>query len=219
MHIGGMLIFDALPNGKPPTLDAPSPSRRPAARRPAALPPRLSRRRGPAALHRPRWEPDERFDVATHVTRAALPAPGGERELLDWAGDFWSHRVVAPGRCGGSSCSRGCRRAAGRWPRRPITASSTASGTVDVSNALLDPGRRTPRRAAARPPPETPWRRTTVPDGCEDLAAMPIAATGAAVDAVRHPARHRCPTAREHDRGARARRARSRRPTRASTSA
>ncbi len=44
-------------------------------------------------MRRPGWEDDPGFDIATHVTRAALPAPGGERELLEWAGDFYSHRL------------------------------------------------------------------------------------------------------------------------------
>ena len=47
-------------------------------------------------LRRPAWEDDPNFDIATHVTRAALPAPGGECELLQWAGDFYSHASTAP---------------------------------------------------------------------------------------------------------------------------
>ena len=31
--------------------------------------------------------------MANHVRRAGLPAPGGEAELLDWLGDFYSHRL------------------------------------------------------------------------------------------------------------------------------
>ena len=53
---------------------------------------RLSRRTT-GGLRWPEWEPDDGFDIAAHVTRAALPRPGGERELLAWAADFWSHRL------------------------------------------------------------------------------------------------------------------------------
>ena len=53
---------------------------------------RLSRRTT-GGLRWPEWEVDDRFDIAAHVTRAALPRPGGERELLAWAADFWSHRL------------------------------------------------------------------------------------------------------------------------------
>src|SRR6266542_5486164 len=92
MHIGGVLIFDPLPAGGTPTLAR---VRRHLERRLDALPryrQRLSRRTT-GGLRWPEWEPDERFDIAAHVTRAALPKPGGERELLDWAADFWSHRL------------------------------------------------------------------------------------------------------------------------------
>ena len=45
------------------------------------------------ALSWPEWVEDPDFDVANHVRRAGLPAPGGEAELLDWLGDFYSHRL------------------------------------------------------------------------------------------------------------------------------
>ena len=92
MHIGGVLVFDPLPGGGTPTLTR---VRRHLERRLEALPryrQRLSRRTT-GGLRWPEWEPDERFDIAAHVTRAALPRPGGERELLAWAADFWSHRL------------------------------------------------------------------------------------------------------------------------------
>jgi WS/DGAT/MGAT family acyltransferase len=41
----------------------------------------------------PHWEPDPLFDLGHHVRRAAVPAPGGAAELLDWAGDFYSQRL------------------------------------------------------------------------------------------------------------------------------
>jgi len=44
-------------------------------------------------LRFPHWEPDTGFDLDHHVRRAALPAPGGASELLEWAGDFYSHRL------------------------------------------------------------------------------------------------------------------------------
>jgi WS/DGAT/MGAT family acyltransferase len=37
--------------------------------------------------------PDESFDLGHHLRRARLPAPGGEAELLEWLGDFYSHRL------------------------------------------------------------------------------------------------------------------------------
>jgi WS/DGAT/MGAT family acyltransferase len=44
-------------------------------------------------LRWPAWEDDEHFDLDAHVRRAALPPPGGDAELSEWLGDFWSHRL------------------------------------------------------------------------------------------------------------------------------
>lgn len=68
---------------------------------------------------RPRWVPDERFDVAAHIVEAALPAPGGMQGLealvstlmsepLDLARAPWTvHLVhdVAPGKDGSASAA------------------------------------------------------------------------------------------------------------------
>ena len=89
MHIGGILVFDAGPRPA-------STSCAPGSRSVSTALPRYRQRltsRTARGLRRPGWEDDPDFDIATHITRAALPAPGGERELLDWAGDFYSHRL------------------------------------------------------------------------------------------------------------------------------
>src|SRR3954451_3865893 len=44
-------------------------------------------------LRWPAWVDDEHFDLSGHVRHATLPAPGGEEELHEWAGDYWSHRL------------------------------------------------------------------------------------------------------------------------------
>ena len=41
----------------------------------------------------PKWVPDPEFHMDNHVSRAALPEPGGEAELLEWAAGFWSQRL------------------------------------------------------------------------------------------------------------------------------
>jgi len=38
----------------------------------------------PGSLARPVWMDDEDFDIEFHLRRAALPAPGGRRELADY---------------------------------------------------------------------------------------------------------------------------------------
>jgi diacylglycerol O-acyltransferase / wax synthase len=91
MHIGAVLVFEARTEGPPELAQL----RREIERRLHALPRYRSRltatRVGP--LRRPAWEPDPDFGIADHVRRAALPAPGGERELMDWCGEYWSIRL------------------------------------------------------------------------------------------------------------------------------
>ena len=92
MHIGGALVFDPRPDGPAPSLED---VREHLDRRLGHLPRyhrRLSEPRT-GGLRWPAWEDDERFDLDAHVRRATLPAPGGDAELCDWLGDFWSHRL------------------------------------------------------------------------------------------------------------------------------
>jgi len=92
MHIGSVMVFEPVPDGPLPTLQE---VRENIASRLTLLPrysQRLSSERT-GGLSWPRWEHYEQFDVADHVQRAALPTPGGERELTEWAADFFSHRL------------------------------------------------------------------------------------------------------------------------------
>jgi WS/DGAT/MGAT family acyltransferase len=92
MHIGGALVFDPLPGGGTPAV----------ARVREHLEERLGRlpryrqkldvpRTG--GLSWPSWETDEHFEIGAHVRHATLPAPGDERDFLDWVSDFYSHRL------------------------------------------------------------------------------------------------------------------------------
>jgi diacylglycerol O-acyltransferase / wax synthase len=92
MHIGAVLVFAPPAHGGPPALPE---VRRRLALRLDALPRFRQRLSEPTVGGRsfPRWEPDPSFDLGHHVRRAALPAPGDATELLDWAGDFYSHRL------------------------------------------------------------------------------------------------------------------------------
>jgi diacylglycerol O-acyltransferase / wax synthase len=92
MHIGGVLVFEPLPDGGAPGLER---LRAHLDRRLDRLPryrQRLSARRT-GGLAWPSWQPDEVFDLSAHVRCATLPAPGGDDELLGWASDFYSHRL------------------------------------------------------------------------------------------------------------------------------
>jgi diacylglycerol O-acyltransferase len=92
MHIGAALIFDPLPGGGAPSIDA---LRAHLGERLALLP-RYSQRLSAihtSPLHRTEWEPVGRPDLTTHVREAALPAGATEETLRDWLGEFWSHRL------------------------------------------------------------------------------------------------------------------------------
>lgn len=92
MHIGGLLVFDPRADGTIPTLDEL------AAHLDVRLGdlPRYQQRLSDPVVHGlrfPAWEADPDADIREHVTRAALPAPGGREELLAWVSDYWSHRL------------------------------------------------------------------------------------------------------------------------------
>ena len=92
MHIGGVLLFDPLPDGTVPSLEAVCTG---IASRLSVLPrytQRLSSERT-GRLAWPQWRQDPQFDLRNHVHRAALPAPGGDAEMCEWAADFFSHRL------------------------------------------------------------------------------------------------------------------------------
>ena len=93
MHIGWAMIFDPLPDGGSAIARGSARARRRSGSSCCRVSsarlssPRVGR------LSLPTWEPDPDFDVVAHMRHATLPAPGGEAELLDWLGDFYSHRL------------------------------------------------------------------------------------------------------------------------------
>jgi diacylglycerol O-acyltransferase / wax synthase len=93
MHIGAIMVFDPLPSGgTPPSCEELS---RHLASRFEQLPrygQRLSEQHT-GGLSWPEWEDDPAFDLGRHVTRAAIPAPGGDQELQEWASGFFSQRL------------------------------------------------------------------------------------------------------------------------------
>jgi diacylglycerol O-acyltransferase len=92
MHIGGVMICEPQPDGAPPPLDR---IRADVLRRLPDLPrytQRLSHHRT-GGLHWPTWEEDTGFDVARHVFPAGIHAPGGREQLMEWAGEYYSHRL------------------------------------------------------------------------------------------------------------------------------
>ena len=187
MHIGGLLVFDPLPSGGIPTIGR---LRRHVDHRLQALPRyrmRLSQPRT-GGLRRPAWVPDEHFDLAVHVTRAALPAPGREGELLEWTADFWSHRLDRRRPLWRIVLLEGL--AGGRWALATKTHHSLVDGvgSIDVGTVLLDAR---PHGGRWRPPPRPPAgdEPDDRPGALRRLAGVPWATTLTAADLVRHPRR------------------------------
>src|ERR1700760_1386005 len=92
MAIGGVSVFDPMPGGGAPAVED---VRANLAARLDQLPrysQRLSSTRT-GGFAWPRWTDDDRFRIEDHVAHVALPAPGGQAELCDWAADFYSHRL------------------------------------------------------------------------------------------------------------------------------
>ncbi len=92
MHVGWTLVFDPLPGeGAPGVGEVVS-----LLRKRLDLMPHFRRRLSTPRVQPftwPEWIEDPAFDVANHVRRATVPAPGGAEELLDLLGDLYSHRL------------------------------------------------------------------------------------------------------------------------------
>ncbi len=149
MHIGAALIFDPLPGGGTPGI---AELRDHVRGRIEMLPRFLQRLSAPQAgpLRWLTWEPVERFDPDDHVHHARLPAPGGEAELHEWLGDFWSHRLDRHRPLWEMTLLDGLD--GGRWALATKTHHCLVDGvgSVDIGNALLDAS---PEGAPARPQP------------------------------------------------------------------
>jgi diacylglycerol O-acyltransferase / wax synthase len=140
MHIGGVMVFESEP-GSPPSL--------------RRLCTHLEQRLGALPLYRcrlstphtgglrwPAWDPDPDFRIEEHVRHAALPAPGGDAELLDWAGDYWSQRLDRGRPLWDAVLLEGL--AGGRWALGTKTHHALVDGigSVNVGHLVLDASRR-----------------------------------------------------------------------------
>lgn len=202
MHIGGVMVFEARRGGQAPGLSEVCAQ---LDERLGMLPRYHQRLSQPTTggLSWPSWEPDPRFDIATHVRREALPAPGGEDELLAWAGEFFSERLDRTRPLWEAVVIEGL--ADGRWALATKTHHCMVDGvgSVDVAQLMLDaePAPAHPRRAGReagsaergtppsnRPGPAIAWKVA------EQIVALPLGVARAATRAagfglrpVRHP--------------------------------
>ncbi len=188
MHIGGVMIFEALPDGEAAGLDS---VRAEIASRLTLLPrytQRLSSERV-GGLSWPRWEPDPHFDVANHVGRAALPAPGGEEELCEWTADYFSHRLDRTRPLWEMVLVEGLSQ--GRWALVTKTHHCLVDGvgSVGVAHLLLD----VEPSPAVRGATETPaaaagdGASSRVPNAVSDLARTGRRVALAGARSILHP--------------------------------
>jgi diacylglycerol O-acyltransferase len=145
MHIGWAMLFDPQLGGITPSVED---VRDLLDRRLDAMPRfrrRLSHPRA-AGLRWPCWEEEPHFDVAGHVRHATLPAPGGDSELLDWMGDFFSHRLDRARPLWEITLLDGL--AGGRWCLVTKVHHCLVDGMsgVSVTNLILDPSPAPPPR-------------------------------------------------------------------------
>ena len=156
MHIGAALIFDPLPGGGTPDTEEFLDHMRGRAEMVPRFAQQLS---GPHAgpLRWLTWEQADGFDPEAHIHRATLPAPGGDAELYEWLGDFWSHRLDRHRPLWEMTLLDGL--GGGRWALATKTHHCLVDGmgSVDIGNVLLDPS---PVPAAARPRPCLTPRRS-----------------------------------------------------------
>jgi WS/DGAT/MGAT family acyltransferase len=151
MHIGAALIFDPLPGGGTPDIS----EFRDYLRRRVGILPRFAQQlsdphAGPLTWLT--WEPAKEFDPDAHVHHATLPAPGGEAELHEWLGDFWSHRLDRQRPLWEMTLIDGLEE--GRWALATKTHHCLVDGvgSLDIAHVLLDAS------PDAAPPPSRPLR-------------------------------------------------------------
>ncbi len=190
MHIGGVLVFDPLPDGSIPSLEAVCTD---IASRLTVLPrytQRLSTERA-GRLAWPQWQEDPQFDIRNHVRHAALPAPGGDSEMCEWAADFFSHRLDRTRPLWEMVLVEGLEH--GRWALATKTHHSLVDGvgSVDVMHMLFD-AEPSPPHIAAQPTVDEPallWpaHLPHPPGAVAELARTGVRAAAAGVHAALHP--------------------------------
>jgi diacylglycerol O-acyltransferase len=192
MHIGVVMIFEPRPGGRA------APSASELAGRLAQgldeLPRFRQRLSSPATggLSWPDWQEDERFDLRNHVRSAALPQPGGEAELLEWAGEFFSERLDRRRPLWEMAVVDGL--PAGRWALASKTHHCMVDGvgSVDIGHFVVDtePDPGTASRPVPPPPgaPEVPQPTSvlgSVGGAASGLARLPGRAARVSVKAAR----------------------------------
>lgn len=149
MHIGGVMVFDPCPDGRVPSQEEVCSFIGGRLGRLPRYHERLSRPHT-GGLTWPEWEADPRFTLAEHIRRAALPAPGGERELAEWSAGFFSQRLDRHRPLWEMAIVEGLQD--GRWALATKTHHCMVDGvgSMDVGHLILDTEPRRPPRRSRR---------------------------------------------------------------------
>ena len=172
MHTGVIMVFDPRPDGGSPSREE---LRQHLASRLGQLPRYGQRLSEPhtGGMSWPEWEDDPAFDIGRHVAHAALPAPGGDEELAEWASGFFSQRLDRHRPLWEMALVEGL--ANGRWAIATKTHHCMIDGvgSVDVGHLLLD--------TTPDAPPVAPSSPSSASGGGGRLPlSMPTAATSPA---------------------------------------
>ena len=167
MHTGVIMVFDSRPDGGSPSREEVC---RYLASRLGQLPRYRQRLSEPhtGGMSWPEWQDDPSFDIDRHVARAALPAPGGDEELAEWASGFFSQRLDRHRPLWEMALVEGL--ADGRWAIATKTHHCMVDGvgSADVGHLLLDT---TPDAAPVAPSPPSTASRASGGGAPSSLAA------------------------------------------------
>lgn len=183
MHIGGVMLFEPRDEGTPTVAELC-----------AHLEPRMDRlprysKRLSAmttgGLSWPSWVEDDRYDLASHVRRAAVPRPGSREDLVEWAGEYFSERLDRARPLWELVLIDGLEDGGWALASKTHHAMVDGVGAVDVAAVILDTEPLRPRPAAAAaqhepaPPPSPPAGRSPLAGlaaGALDVARLPMRA-------------------------------------------
>ena len=152
MHTGVIMVFDPRPDGGSPSREEVCSYLASRLGQLARCGQRLSEPHT-GGMSWPEWQDDPAFDIGRHVARAALPGPGGDEELAEWASGFFSQRLDRRRPLWEMALVEGL--ANGRWAIATKTHHCMVDGvgSADVGHLLLDT---TPDAAPVAPsPPST----------------------------------------------------------------
>ena len=178
LHVGGLYIFDAEPEVDGPGITdifATVESR-------LGLVPRYRQRvvEVPLGIGQPLWVDDPDFDLAYHLRRAALPAPGGTAQLLDYVARVHARPLDRSKPLWETYLIEGLEgRRVALYSKLHHAMIDGISG-IDLATILLDP-----EPIGATPPPARPFRPAPLPSPTKLLADSLVERAGGATKALR----------------------------------